>query len=112
MEKREELLAYIEQMKAEDETAKTYGDSWKRRDWKTRQSMKAGELCIAVGSLTKAEAKKARVKVARAAVAEADTAEAAPEEPGEDHPRAAQAVHTRRRSSRSPMDMTRWILPR
>ena len=60
MGKREELLDLIESMKAEEETAKTYGDDWKRRDWKARQSMKAGELCLAVGSLTQAEAKAKR----------------------------------------------------
>lgn len=60
MGKREDLLAYIERLEAEDETAKTYGDDWKRRDWKTRQSMKAGELCLTVGTLTQAEAKARR----------------------------------------------------
>ena len=60
MGKREELLAYIESLEAEKETAKTYGEDWKRRDWKTRQSMKAGELCLAVGTLTQAEAKAKR----------------------------------------------------
>lgn len=47
-------------MEAEDEAAKTYGDDWKRRDWKTRQSLKAGELCLTVGTLTQAEAKAKR----------------------------------------------------
>ena len=60
MGKREDLLAYIERMKAEDETAKTYGNDWKWRDWKTRQSLKAGELCLTVGTLTQAEAKARR----------------------------------------------------
>ena len=60
MMSREYLLAYIERIKAEEKTAKTYGDDWKRRDWKTRQSIKAGELCLTVGSLTQAEAKAAR----------------------------------------------------
>lgn len=57
MGKREELLAYIAQMEAEEETAKTYGEDWKRRDFMTRRSITAGELCLTVGSLTKAEAK-------------------------------------------------------
>lgn len=60
MEKREALLDYIEELNAGAETAKTYGDDWKLRDWKTRQSMKAGELCLAVGTLTQAEAKAKR----------------------------------------------------
>ena len=60
MGKREDLLAYIERMKTEDETVKTFVDDWKQRDWKTRQSMKAGELCLAVGTLTQAEAKARR----------------------------------------------------
>ena len=60
MGKREDLLAYIERMEAEDETAKTYGDDWKLRDWRTRQSIAAGELCLAVGTLTRTEAKAKR----------------------------------------------------
>lgn len=60
MGKRENLLAYIEQIKAEEETAKIYGNDWKRRDWKTRQSMKAGELCLTVEELTQTEAKAKR----------------------------------------------------
>ena len=57
MGKREALLDCIAELNAEAETAKTYGDDWKLRDWKTRQSMKAGELCLAVGTLAQAEAK-------------------------------------------------------
>ena len=54
---REELLEYIDNMTAELETAKTYGDDWKRRDWKTRQSIEGGKLCLTVGALEKAEDK-------------------------------------------------------
>lgn len=60
MGKREKLLAYISEIEAEEKTAKIYGDDWKRRDWKTRQSIKAGELCLAVGTLTQAETKAKR----------------------------------------------------
>lgn len=54
---REELLEYIANMNAELETAKTYGDDWKRRDWKTRQSIEGGRLCSVMGELVKAEDK-------------------------------------------------------
>lgn len=60
MGKREDLLAYIERLKAEAETVKTYGDNWKLRDWKTRRSIKAGEVCLTVGTLAQAEAKAKR----------------------------------------------------
>ena len=33
MSERENLLAFIEQMKAEDEQAKIYGDDWLHRDY-------------------------------------------------------------------------------
>lgn len=60
MKTREELLAYIKQLKAEEEAAKTYGDDWKRRDFNARQSQAAGDLCLTVGSLNRAEAKAER----------------------------------------------------
>lgn len=60
MGKREEILAFIARMDKEDETAKQYGDNWKIRDFKTRRSIKAGELCLTVGTLHQAEAKAAR----------------------------------------------------
>lgn len=60
MNSKEELLAYIEQIEAERETVKTYGDRWKIRDWMTRRSMTAGKLCLVMWAITQAEAKAKR----------------------------------------------------
>ena len=47
----------IEQMKAEDEQAKIYGDDWLHRDYLSRRSHAAGEYCLIIASLAKAEKK-------------------------------------------------------
>ena len=60
MKSKEEILAYIEQIKAKEEVTKVYGEGWELRDWKTRRSMTAGKLCLIMRALDQAETKAKR----------------------------------------------------
>ena len=60
MTEKESLLAFIAEIENEQEQAEVYGEDWKRRDYCGRRSHAAGELCLTVASLAKAEAKAGR----------------------------------------------------
>ena len=60
MTEKESLLAYIEEIGTEAEIARVYGEDWLIRDYHSRRSHAAGELCLTVASLAKAEAKAGR----------------------------------------------------
>lgn len=57
MTAREELLARIDAILAEVDAGKVYGDFWNVRDYKTRRSYAAGDYALAVGTLSRLEAK-------------------------------------------------------
>lgn len=57
---REEILKYIHDMDAELEAAETFGEFWRLQDWRTRRSIAAGEVCLSVESVAKAEDKARR----------------------------------------------------
>ena len=57
MTERESLLDLISSLKAEAVTASIYGDHWRIHDFRLRRSYAAGDYCLTIADLEKAEAK-------------------------------------------------------
>ena len=57
MSDRDDLLSFISEIESDKKLAEVYGEDWKTSEYYSRRSFKAGELCLTIQSLARAEAK-------------------------------------------------------